>query len=48
MGCWAIARRLNNEGIATPQSYKRPGARWQGRTINDILRRRDYIGESEI
>jgi site-specific DNA recombinase len=48
LGCWAIARRLNNEGIPSPQSHKKPNARWQGRTVNDILRRRDYIGESEL
>lgn len=48
LGCWAIARRLNNEGIPTPQSHKRPGALWQGRTIHAILRRRDYIGYSEM
>jgi site-specific DNA recombinase len=44
-GMHSIASTFNREGLPSPKSDKRPGARWTSATVCKILNSRSYIGE---
>lgn len=44
-GMHSIAAALNSDGIPSPKSDRRPGARWSSSAISDLLNNRSYMGE---
>lgn len=44
-GMYTIAKTFNREGLPSPKSAYRPGARWTSAAVSDMLNCRAYTGE---